>query len=174
MYYPLSEIIENQYTDGNEYVEIDTLKPYKGYYYLTTDGKVFSGSTYSPTAKELIKLNRSLKEESPALPSYHVAIPTEEDYKAGYMLRYVTKRVNSGPDTIKEVTRDDYQKTISNPLYTQASFVWILSGPLFDDTSNPHYPIYGVISNNRMTIENLEKDIPGISNFFSNYSQYAR
>lgn len=174
MYYPLSEVIDNQYTSGGEYVEIDTLKPYKGYYYSTTDGKAFIGKTFSPLAKELIKLNRTLKSPGVDTPKYHVAVPTEEDYRNGYMIRYVIKRVNSGADTIKEVSKEDYTRTILNPLYTQKSFKWILTGPLFDDLSNPEYPVYGIITTNQKTVLDMEKDISGVSDFFSNYSQYAR
>lgn len=174
MYYPLSEIIENQYTSGGEYVEIDTLKPYKGYYYSTTDGKAFTGKTFSPSAKQLIKLNRILKNSAIDVPTYHTAIPTEKDYQNGFMIRYVIKRVNSGSDTIKEVSKEDYDRTIPNPLYIQKSFKWVLTGPLFDDLSNPDYPVYGIITLNQRTIQDIEKDISGVSDFFSNYSQYAR
>ena len=46
-YYPLSQIKTNLYTNGNEYVlnpnDISTM--YSGYYWKTSDGKIYTGKT---------------------------------------------------------------------------------------------------------------------------------
>jgi hypothetical protein len=174
MYYPLSEILESQYTNGNEYIEKNSLKPYKGFYYSTTDGRVFSGKTYTPKAIELIKVTKPLRDESVNSPKYNTPQPEERDYENGFMIRYAIKRVNCGPDTIKEVTKEDYNRLINNPLYIRVAFRWVLTGELFDDMSNPEYPIQGIVSTNQRTVSDLEKTMSGISLFFQNYSQYAR
>ena len=174
MYYPLSKIIENQYTNGDEYVELKTSVPYKGYYYSTVDGKFFTGKTYSYTAKELIKLKTTSSVLLVDVPKYFVPAPSEADYIKGYIDRYAIKRVNSGPETIREVSKEDYDRTISNPLYIQRAFRWVITGSMFDDMSIPGYPIHGIITKNLNTVTDLENFIPGASNFFSNYAQYAR
>lgn len=43
-YYPLSQITPNLYTDGTEYSTLNGV-PYKGYYYKTSTGKLFTGRT---------------------------------------------------------------------------------------------------------------------------------
>ena len=43
MYYPKSQIQENLYTNGNDYVVASTLKPYVGYYYQTSNNQRFTG-----------------------------------------------------------------------------------------------------------------------------------
>jgi len=57
-YYPKSQIKNNLYTNGNEFVFITTKKPYKGFYYLTSTGKRYTGTSpsYSTPSIELITL----------------------------------------------------------------------------------------------------------------------
>jgi hypothetical protein len=48
MYYPLSQITTNLYTNGDEFVYLDSGKenqPYTGNYFKTSDGKFFTGKT---------------------------------------------------------------------------------------------------------------------------------
>ena len=49
MYYPLSQIKTNLYTNGGEYVYFDTKTNYIGYYWKTSDGNYFSGKTPQDT-----------------------------------------------------------------------------------------------------------------------------
>ncbi len=48
MYYPLSQINPNLYTNGDEFVYLDPSKnnqPYTGNYFATSNGKFFTGKT---------------------------------------------------------------------------------------------------------------------------------
>jgi hypothetical protein len=45
MYYPLSQITTNLYTNGGEYVYLNNKQNYTGYYWKTSSGKFFSGKT---------------------------------------------------------------------------------------------------------------------------------
>ena len=45
MYYPLSQIKTNLYTNGDEFVITRTNEPYTGFYYKTSTGQLFSGKT---------------------------------------------------------------------------------------------------------------------------------
>lgn len=49
MYYPKSQIQENLYTNGNEYIIASTSKPYIGYYYQTSNNQRFTGKNPSDT-----------------------------------------------------------------------------------------------------------------------------
>lgn len=54
MYYPKSQIKTNLYTRGKEFVFFDTNQEYRGYYYITSTGQVYSGKTPSdPTSQPL-------------------------------------------------------------------------------------------------------------------------
>lgn len=174
MYYPLSEITSNLYTNGSDFVYKGTNQSYKGYYYATTDGKYYTGSNFTPTAQEIIKLDTKNLSNNSISPSNYIPIPTESDYEKGYITRYAIKRVNSGFDTIKEVSKLDYEKSLKDPLYASVSFNWKLTGPLYDDISNVNNPIGGIIDTNQKTIVNLEKTIAQLSDFFKNFAQYAK
>jgi hypothetical protein len=52
MYYPLSQIISNLYTNGREFAYLNTKQPYIGYYWKTADGKFFTGKTPQDTPSE--------------------------------------------------------------------------------------------------------------------------
>ena len=43
MYYPKSQITSNLYTNGGEYIILSNGKDYIGYYFTTSDNKIFSG-----------------------------------------------------------------------------------------------------------------------------------
>lgn len=174
MYYPLSEITENLYTAGSEFVDNQTKEYYVGYYFSTSDGKYFTGKTLNVDAREIVRfpgIDQSINVYS---PTNFVPFPTESDYEAGNFTRYVIKRVNSGFETIKEVSKQDYEKSLIEPVYIQVSFSWKITGPLYDDFSNPLYPIQGVLTTNQQTVVNLEPKLPEISFFFKNYAEFYK
>lgn len=57
MYYPLSQITTNLYTNGGEYQIKSTGEKYIGYYWKASDGKIFTGRTPQDTPiQELINI----------------------------------------------------------------------------------------------------------------------
>ena len=42
MYYPKSQITSNLYTNGGEYIILSNGRDYIGYYFTTSDNKIFS------------------------------------------------------------------------------------------------------------------------------------
>jgi hypothetical protein len=173
MYYPKSEITPNLSTNGTEFVYVSTGKLYKGPYYATSDGKFYTGAEYSPNAQEIIKSSiKSVSKSS--TPINFIPQPSSTDYNNGFFIRYVIKRVNSGIETIKEINETDYYTIIRNPLYNATQFKWKLTGPLYDDLSNPNMPVYGIIDTNERTLQQQEYIIPGISKFFVNLAQYSK
>lgn len=56
MYYPKSQVKINLYTNGGEYIMLNSNTAYKGYYYETSAGEYFSGKTPNETPSfKLIK-----------------------------------------------------------------------------------------------------------------------
>ena len=171
MYYPKSEILKVDYTSGEDLFIKKTLVPYKGDYYATNDGKFFSGKEYDPSTQELVPL---LKVNAPTNKKesygFHYAIPSEDDYSKGSFTRYTIKRVNSGFETILEVDQAEYERASKDPLYSAVKFFWKIAGSLYTTPEG----IPGIVNTNQKTLENLEKTIPGISNYFTNLAQYAK
>lgn len=174
MYYPKSEILSVKYTSGAEYVVKTTRVPYTGYYYATNDGRFFSGKEYSAATVELIEDSGGFSVNQSTSPTFYYPMPNEADYNKGSFTRYVTKRVNSGLETITEVNEAEFNRTSRDPLYITAKFSWKITGPLHDDLSDPNYPIYGIIDTNKRTLDVVEKTIKGVKNYFKNLSQYAK
>jgi hypothetical protein len=54
MYYPLSQITPNLYTNGNEFVIDGTQQIYTGYYFKTSKGQYFTGKTPSDKPNQLL------------------------------------------------------------------------------------------------------------------------
>lgn len=75
MYYPKSQIITNLYTNGNEFIVISTGENYKGFYYKTSDGKIFSNK--SPNDIPTYQLTTSNKSSIVG-----VAESTESEFKS--------------------------------------------------------------------------------------------
>jgi hypothetical protein len=171
MYYPQSEIELVSYTSGLDFEVKTTRKPYTGYYYATNDGKFFSGKRYDSTTVEIVPLVRNIFfSDNIQAYNFYYSEPTDTDYEKGFFTRYVIKRVNSGLETIKEVSLQEYTNALLNPLYAAKSFVWKLKGPLY--TTKEGVP--GIVNTNQKTLDQLEKSIPEVRKYFTNLAQYAK
>lgn len=171
MYYPKSEIESVSYTSGLDFEVKGTGKPYVGYYYVTNDGKYFSGKEYGSTTVELNKLfKKNIFNQTVEAYEFHYAKPSDADYQKGFFTRFVLKRVNSGFDTILEISESEYQRVSKNPLYLSNSFSWKLTGPLYTTSDG----IPGIVNTNQKTLDNLEKSVPEVKKYFTNLAQYAK
>lgn len=54
MYYPLSQITPNLYTNGNEFIVTNTQEIYTGYYFKTSKGQFYTGRTPSDKPNQLL------------------------------------------------------------------------------------------------------------------------
>jgi hypothetical protein len=195
IYYPKSKILENQYTNGKEFVIKRTNKPYMGYYYIISDREYFTGrNADDPNKEELIKINKtenhnqaynsvsktpSNKGFIPPSPFYPQ--PTEEDYKLGFITRYFMKRRTDDFTKIVEISPVDFEEHFSQPtedldtsMYVAVKVNWKITGPLNNDNRDPNYPKAGVIETNQKLIKLKEKLLPGISFFIKDYSKFAK
>jgi hypothetical protein len=76
MYYPKSQIKTNLRAKEGEFVLANTKAPYRGYYYMTSNGEVYSGKTPSDSTTQLLQLSSNS-------PSFIFNDPDPEQGKAG-------------------------------------------------------------------------------------------
>jgi hypothetical protein len=158
---PRNIIIEAKYTQGKEYMTINTYKEYQGYYYELND-RIFAGKEFDIFAPELMrfssnKFNPLLTQLSTyayaalsgiklnnTIPPFIIAGKSGKD--GG--LRYFYKKINVTPIIIKETNEETYKNLNNNPLY---QFVTVL----YDDFNVP----------DQNSLNQAEKIMPGISLF---------
>lgn len=139
-YYPLSQITSNIHTNGGEFVYINTLTPYVGFYWKNSKGKYYTGKTpqdvptqeltaYSDPVNETFnnantpspinKVNYlSTYDKLKSIDSFKVTyapsssptLPIQQDYVNGEMRRYFCKKTNE--IIYLEVSKDTYDKLV--------------------------------------------------------------
>lgn len=171
MYYPKSEILSVEYTSGDQLVVKTSKKSYVGYYYLTNDGRYFSGKEYGADTVELVKpYNIAVVQRKSQAYNFFYSEPTQKDYDRGSYTRFVIKRVNSGLETILEVSQQEFDRASKDPLYNTKSFTWKLTGPLYTTPEG----IPGIVDVNQKTLDEVEKTIKDVKKYFTNLAQYAK
>lgn len=136
-YYPSSKILTGQKTIGGQFTD-STGKEYSGAYYLTYDGRVFSGISPQTgpseplkrvddfsAAPELDSLDFPLKQKqqfalktnvpisrSLGKPTSYYPQPNSDDYRRGYLIRYFTKKENE-PGYITEISQEEYNSIVN-------------------------------------------------------------
>ena len=187
-YYPKSKIITNLYTNGGEYIIIETNQEYIGYYHKLYNGKFFSGKnpndnpikeleiisnniiqtddievafTYNGLVYNLIKnIDPS---ETKLFPVYYYPKPTQKEYDLGEFQRYFVKKTNEL--VYLEINKDNYT-AIKNKdpkyiheYYIPFTFSWQIYGNRID-----------ILQTNRNTVLLQEQNlkIRGLQEFLKN------
>lgn len=57
-----------------------------------------------------------------------IPIPTEDDYKVGYIRRYFVQRANDKNGIIYEISENSFSTFTANTLYTTVTLNWKISG----------------------------------------------
>jgi hypothetical protein len=187
-YYPKSKIITNLYTNGGEYIILETNQEYIGYYYKTYDGKIFSGKnpndspikelepisnnqiqtdditavfTYEALVYNILKNKDS--SEVKIYPTFYYSQPTQNEYNLGEFQRYFVKKINES--IYLEVNKDTYT-AIKNKdskyafeYYLPFTFAWQIYGNRVD-----------ILKINRNTVLLTEQNlkIKGLQEFLKN------
>jgi hypothetical protein len=160
---PRNIIIEAKYTQGKEYMTVNTYKEYQGYYYELND-RVFAGREFDVFAPELMrfssnKFNPLLTRLSTyvyaALSGIKLNNTIPPSIIAGGSgkdggLRYFYKKINVTPIIIKETDEETYKNLNNDPLY---QFVTVL----YDEFNLP----------DQNSLDNAEKQFSGIKDFIS-------
>jgi hypothetical protein len=202
-YYPLTRIIPNLYTRGNEFVTPDN-KPYAGRYYKTYDGKAFTGINPVLGTNQLLTSVEAIRVTSRSSKAYITAstqntvqnttvsnveleqldtyfpVPLPSDYSRGYFTRYFAKNI-TGAQFIIEISQSDYAQLQDGNVspnmlsYESTSMLWQLTGPL-NDTRISQYQIQGgVFDTNKRVTEAKQKGFNGIIDFIGgDYTKFAK
>jgi len=200
-YYPASKVLTNQKAGNREFINKKG-EIYNGKYYLTFDGKAFSGpspevgpseplkkiSEYpsSPILRSLniteqqkkelaIKTNVSPNRALGKPVSYYPQ-PIESDYKRGYIIRYFTKKNN---DTfVIEISEEEYNNIVDGTanydikIYQTQKILWKITGPLNSQRQSQYNVIPGIIDTNKRLVETANKTFLGILDYIG--GDYAK
>ena len=173
IYYPEGQIQKGLYTKGNEWMLEDGTE-YIGDYHKYITGEVYTKSTFvKNVSKQLIPyINlsksdnkvkfeydnlRNSEVESFLFAKYEKTEPTQKDYDKGYYYRYFVKR--HFDQIITEVDKDTFN-SVQAEHYSKLELAWKLTG--------------NVIDINLLQVRGAEKDIKGISNYITNYSEFLK
>jgi hypothetical protein len=176
-YQPKTRVSKPKSTAGGEFIEKESRKDYKGKYIEDFKGKFFAGSSIEENGVELEKVNTGASSGAiavavglliEAMRGFFKKKPTQSDIEKGTTKRYFVQDKND--NKITETDKDLYQQAkrlLPNTKFAEID--WNIKGPAEDKTING-YPFEGAASKNKKTIQALEKTMPGISTFITDYS----
>lgn len=183
-YIPKSKLQVKQ-TPGDEFVYLETLKPYVGFYVELSDGTYYAGKNSRNLGEEIIKPQITPRSfgNSTDFKKYQIIkkspyrflsktktlpqaknIPTEKDYEKGQYIRYFAKRVNESLSYI-EIDKDTYNSISKKRseydynLYNVGSIKW-------DLINTPKA--------NRAALQITETKFPNISLLFPLLGEFQR
>lgn len=104
-------------------------------------------------------------------PTSFIPSPSDNDYRIGYIDRYIVCRVNM--NQIIEVSKDVYD-TITDPIFAKYSFKWKITGTLTNKYDGRVLLQEGVIDYNKKQIDTLSPKVAGIRQIFNNYTQFYK
>jgi len=185
VYYPKSEITNNLYTSGKEWMLEDNTE-YLGSYHKYTTGEVYTRSTWNATlSKKLIKfeptdtVNFIYKELKPdvktkfnSVNAYYPKI-TSQDRTKGFIKRFFLKKINS--TVITEIGKKQYdefnKKKIDPNMNISVTIQWIITGPKQDEYQG-NILVPGVATQNKKSIQSAINIMPGIELYLDNVLQF--
>lgn len=204
-YYPSFKVVTNLNAQTNELFNIDG-SIYRGKYYLTYDGRAFSGPSpevgpsnplvfgpldskqfslidnlnipYNEKLSLISKTNNAVN-RIPGKPNSYQPLPTNDDYKKGYLIRYFTKKENQ-KGFIIEISEEEYNSIVNGTAdydvrpYQVTTILWKLTGPLKNTRMSQYNIIPGIIDTNQRLTETANKNFLGIVEFIGgDYSKFA-
>jgi hypothetical protein len=200
LYYPSSQITNNLYTAGKEFMTINNVE-YIGFYHKYIDGSVMSGAVYDKVESktlnnyidtvqqpEFIIYNQSLNNgnQSKSTRSYNIqpkfaySAPIENDFITGTFKRYFIKRRNyTSLSDIFEIDAEQFKlwrkvKTgIDETLYNAIEIDWKLTGPLHDIVDNDTIVTYGVSDTNERTIRSNSVMFIGLDKYITDFKEFT-
>ena len=193
MYIPSSKISKKTTKDNESFVYKKNKNPYKGPYIETTEGRYYAGHNNNKVGPEIVKqqstdfdqrsrgklfgvgrgiktfniIKKDIKEqiENTMSPSTSKPIPTNEDYKNGFFIRYFLKRINGefyieiNKTTFNSISK--MKPEYDYNLYEIGNIQWNITGP-------------DLQKRNASNIKMVEKKHPNISILFPILNEYQR
>jgi hypothetical protein len=180
VYYPDFKCTKSKSAQLGEFQVKNTKELYRGSYVETFNNKYFAGKSTMETGIELekvvdeqvdrkttpsISLPFSLLADS--LGGLFKRKPTKLQRERGVVKRYFVQDLSN--KKIAETDKVSYNQTeLTVPNRNFAEIDWIIKGPA-EDKMFGDYPFEGAESKNRKTIQALNKAMPGISTFVTDY-----
>ena len=154
---------------------------YTGFYYKLSDGRLYTGKYPGDGNNQLLIAYPENNDFTTSTPPYTSVenissppllsfLPTPDDYKKGFFVRYFSKKRNDF--MFQEFTKSEYDSNINNPkkltytFYKPFTLKWMLTGPRQEVYDFNQYSI--------KTTEEKEK-VYGLNEFLKmNYIQYYK
>lgn len=187
-YKPIYKQPVPKFTRGDEYIINATLENYTGFYTIDDQGRVYSEADDIRKVSEVLvptptplRINndtttyykRTLTNLSGReYPEAYIPIVTIQNISDGMMPRYIAQKRNE-PEIIIEIGRDQYRAT-PNGIRLHGSGIdantwymdiieWTIKGVYKD-----------IIAANRKVLHAKEKDVPGISKYFTDLAEFIQ
>jgi len=178
VYYPKAKYTEPKSAAPGEFVIKSTQDTYKGIYVKTFDNKYYGGTSPLDTGVELEKVKEPQAGLDEGRPNYFgilaesagglfKRILSKSEKSKGVAKRYFVQDKNT--NKIVETDRTNFLQTQKQVMSRRFAEVdWIVKGPA-EDKMFGQYKYEGAESKNKKAIQALEKQIPGISTFVTDY-----
>jgi hypothetical protein len=107
-------------------------------------------------------------------------LPTENDYKNGYFIRFFIKKRNDSTNKILEIDNKQFQKigelenNINKNIYFGIQLDWKITGPKNDIVKNNIIEVFGIQDTNQRIVLNKENEMPGITKKLINFLEFAK
>lgn len=182
VYVPKSSVKKPKTTNGTEFVVVETQQFYSGSYVKTSQKQYFAGKTVDETGIVLQKLKKdfNLPKLTPSgllsgagllamlLKAVFTKQPSSSDLHNGKTTRYFVKDTRTGKVAeTDEQTANQVQAELPNVKIGKVD--WVIDGPV-EDKMFGNYKYEGAATKNKKAILELEKDLPGISNFVTDFT----
>jgi hypothetical protein len=195
---------EIYYTPGGEYYYSTTRNDYEGYYHKDLNGRSYTGkehtnesillipvtpktvtnpniNNYDVVSNQYTTTNSNQKSDN---KSYSVPIPqndslppTQQDYTQSFYIRYILQyKLSSNPVFVEvnKVTFFQYFNTSYKQYFSFVEVPWKISGPLYDVKENNVLVEGGIIDSNLRSIDMANRIMPGVRNYFTDVTLYAK
>lgn len=202
-YYPQSRFIPGQTAKLGQFQTPDG-KDYLGSYYITSDGKCYTGDNpkvknsipliknqileetqnikyiNSPINQKYTKLNPNLQITEYQEPISFLPKPTDEDYKKGKITRYFAKERKVRIFKIIEINQFTFEDIVNMggiynyPGWDVISMFWQISGPLENELINGNIIKSGIKNTNQRIIDIKNKQFIGLKEFITNLTQFSK
>jgi hypothetical protein len=109
------------------------------------------------------------------LPKTIVPIPTETDYRYGFIRRYFCQKVSDKNGFVFEISSEVYDELESNPFWKVSDLKWRITGPVLA-TYQPNGEVddMGVRASNQSSLRNVGSVITNIALYLPNLLQFHR
>ncbi len=165
---PKSQYRKAKYSQGDEFVDAKTKKPFNGWYFQRYDDQFFSGKKPSDTQKRLLPL-AELRTKEVAFRNEDIE-PTEVQRENGYFYRYFVQDKRN--KKIIEVGIDKYNYFVSKTYLIGVKVKWTLKGPA-ENKITEGYKYIGAKEKNKEAVRVFKNNIKELPEHIKNYAQFV-